>query len=93
MVCFPFFEAILGIVAAHVVGKVVHSGHHVVNFSTWGFGIYKTAHRTWLRILSTALEKELKVLVCLMTTLLLFILLRLFSFVSAFLTSLIKLIL
>ena len=38
------------------------SGHHVVNFSTWGFGIYKTAHRIWLRILSIALETELKVL-------------------------------
>ena len=44
--------------------------------------------------LSTALEKELKVLeLCLMTTLLLFDLLRQFSFVSTFLTSLIKLIL
>ena len=38
------------------------SGHHVVNFSTWGFGIYKTAHIIWLRILSIALETELKVL-------------------------------
>ena len=27
-----------------------------------GFSIYKTAHRTWLRILSVALKKELKVL-------------------------------
>ena len=27
-----------------------------------GFSIYKTAHRIWLRILSIALEKELKVL-------------------------------
>ena len=36
--------------------------HHVVNFSTWCFSISKTAHRIWLRILSTALEKELKVL-------------------------------
>ena len=40
----------------------VQSGHHVVNFSTWYSGIYKTAHRIWLRILSIALEKELKVL-------------------------------
>ena len=38
------------------------SGHHVVNFPIWGFSIYKTAHRIWLRILSTALEKELIVL-------------------------------
>ena len=37
----------------------VQSGHHVVNFSTWCFGIYKTSHRIWLRILSIALEKEL----------------------------------
>ena len=40
----------------------VQSGHHVPNFSTWGFSVYKTAHRIWLRILSVALEKELKVL-------------------------------
>ena len=41
-------------------------GHHVVNLSTWcrGFSIYKTAHRTWLRISSITLEKELKVLDC-----------------------------
>ena len=38
----------------------VPSGHHVVNF-TWRFSIYKTAHRIWLRLLSIALEKELKV--------------------------------
>ena len=38
------------------------SGHHVVNFSPGGgFSIYKTAHRIWLRILSIALEKKLKV--------------------------------
>ena len=40
----------------------VPSGPHVANFSTWGFGIYKTAHRIWLRILSIALEKELNIL-------------------------------
>ena len=40
----------------------VQPGHHVANFSTCGLGIYKIAHRTWLRILSTALEKEIKVL-------------------------------
>ena len=38
------------------------SGHHASHFSTWCFSIYKTAHRTWLRILSVAPEKELKVL-------------------------------
>ena len=40
----------------------VQSAHHIFNFSTWYFGIYKTAHRIWLRILSIALEKELNVL-------------------------------
>ena len=39
----------------------IQSVHHVVNFSTLGFSIYKTAHRIWLRILSIALEKELTV--------------------------------
>ena len=38
----------------------VQSGHHVVNFSTWCFSIYKRAHRIWLRILSIALEEEVK---------------------------------
>ena len=38
----------------------VQSDHQVVNFSTWYFGVYKTAHRMWLRILSITLEKELK---------------------------------
>ena len=47
----------------------VQSGCQVVNFSPWCFGICKTAHRIWLRILSIALEKELIVLdyLCLMT--------------------------
>ena len=40
----------------------VQSSHHVVNFSIKCFRIYKTTHRMWLRILSIALEKELKVL-------------------------------
>ena len=40
----------------------VESGHHAVNFLTWTFNIYKTAHRIWLRILSTALEKDLTML-------------------------------
>ena len=52
---------VLGIVAAYVMATVWF-GHHIVNFSTWGFSIYKTAHRIGLRILSMALEKELKVL-------------------------------
>ena len=49
----------LGTAAAHVLGIV---GCQVVNFSTWCFCIYKRVHRIWLRILSIALEKELKVL-------------------------------
>ena len=51
----------------------VQSGHLVVNFSTWGFSICKTAHRICLRILSVVLEKKLKVLdYASVTTLLLF---------------------
>ena len=38
----------------------IQSGHYVVNFSTWGFSIYKTAHRILLRILSTALLERTK---------------------------------
>ena len=38
------------------------SGHHDVNFSTWCFSICKTVHGLWLRILSIALEKEIRVL-------------------------------
>ena len=34
----------------------------LVNSSTWGFRVYKTAHRTWLRIWSVVIEKELNVL-------------------------------
>ena len=33
----------------------VQSGHHVLNFPTWCFNIYKTACRIWLRILSITL--------------------------------------
>ena len=40
----------------------VQSDHQVVSFSPRYPRIHKTAHRIWLRILSTALEKELKVL-------------------------------
>ena len=49
----------LRIVADYVMAQY---GHHVVNFSNWGFSIYKTAHRICLRILSITLEKELKFL-------------------------------
>ena len=75
--------SILGIVAAQVLGTV-----WVIMSLTFPPG--GLVHRKWLRILSTALEKELKVL-GLIITLLLFSLLRLFSFVSPFLTSLTKL--
>ena len=43
-------------------GLTHHLQESIVNFSTWYSGIYKTAHRIWLRILSIAFEKELKVL-------------------------------
>ena len=44
-----------GIVAPHVPGAAF-------NFPTWGSGVCRTAHRMWLRTLSTALEEESKVL-------------------------------
>ena len=42
----------------------LQSGHHEVNYFylMGGFGIYKTAHRIWLRVLSIAHKKELKVI-------------------------------
>lgn len=42
----------------------VPSGRHVVSFPTWCFGVCNTAPRMWRRILSAALERELKVLDC-----------------------------
>ena len=98
---FHFFEA-----SSRNWGSSRH-GHGVVIMesasSTW-CSTHTTVHRLWLRILSVALEEELQVLdrilsvaleeelqvLCLMTTLL-FGLLRLFSFVSALLISLVKL--
>ena len=89
--------SILGIVVSRVLGIMQLTfppGHHAVNFSTWCFSVYKTAHRTWLRIfIYSPWERTKGAWLCLMTTLLLFDLLRRFSFVSTFLTSLIKLIL
>ena len=38
------------------------SGSHAVSSSTWYFGVSKTAPGMWRRVLSTDLEKELKVL-------------------------------
>ena len=81
--------SVLGTGAVRVLGTVWSS---LANSSTWGFSICKTAHTMWLRVWSVALEKELKVPDG-AYWLLLFSLLRLFSFVVAFLTSLIKLIL
>ena len=61
--------------------------------STWGFSSYKTAHGILLRILSIALEKELKgPWLCLMTTLLL-VSFDCFPLLLHVLISLIKLIL
>ena len=52
---------ILGIVAAYVM---LQSGHHLVKLLPLcrDFSICKTAHKMWLRILSVALEEELRVL-------------------------------
>ena len=54
---------VLGIVAAYVMATVWF-GHHIVNFFSiwWVFQYLQEAHRIWLRILSLALEKELKIL-------------------------------
>ena len=62
--------------------------------STWGFSVYKTAHRTWLRRLSIVFEEELKALwLCLMTELLHYLVyFDRFPLFLHFLTSLIKLI-
>ena len=51
---------VLRIVAASVVGTVWSSSSLLPPGGA--FGSYKTAHRIWLRILSIALEKELKAL-------------------------------
>ena len=77
---------VLWIVAAHVLGTVRSSRSQLLH---WGFSVYKTAHRMWLRILSTDPEKELKALddaywqhyYCLVSSV----------FLSLFLISLIKL--
>ena len=70
LVCFHFSRSVLRTVAAYVMATVRSSCSSLPGgiFST-----YKTAHRIWLRILSTALEKELRgPWLCLMTALLLF---------------------
>ena len=51
---------VLRIVAAYVVGTVQSSSSLLPPGGA--FSSYKTAHRIWLRILSIALEKELKAL-------------------------------
>ena len=58
----PFAPIYLQPVLRMQLTSRVQSGCQVVHFSTWCFGICKTAHRMWLRILSIALEKELIVL-------------------------------
>ena len=52
---------ILGIVAAYVMATVWSSCSSLLP-AGGGFSISKSAHRIWLRILSRALEEELKVL-------------------------------
>ena len=54
-------RAILGIVAAYVMATVWSSCGSLLP-PDGGFIIYKTAQRMWFRMLSTALEEELKVL-------------------------------
>ena len=59
MICSHFF-----VISSWNCGSLswVYSGYQVVNVSIWCLNIYKTAYRLWLRILSMALQKELKVL-------------------------------
>ena len=52
---------VLGIVAAYVMATAWSSCSSLLP-SAGGFSVYETSHRTWLRILSVALEEELKVL-------------------------------
>ena len=52
---------VLRIVAAYVMATAWSSCSSLLP-PGGGFSIYKTAHRIWLRILSIALEEELKVL-------------------------------
>ena len=81
---------ILGIVAAHVTATVWSSCSSLLPPGE-GFSIYKTAHRIWLRILSVALEKELKVLdFAYWLNCYCFVLFDCFSLLLHFLTSLIK---
>ena len=57
----PIFEA-----SSQNCGSLCHGFSLVIMWLTfppaWVFSIYKTAHRIWLRMLSTALEEEQKVL-------------------------------
>ena len=71
-------KPVLRIVAVYVMCPL--SGHPAPG---GGFSIYQTAHAMWLRTLSIALQKELKVLEY-VYRLSLFSLVKLFSFVSAF---------
>lgn len=59
---FPIsLRAILGIVAAYVMATVWSSSGSFLP-PDGGFVLYKTAQRMWFRMLSIALEDELKVL-------------------------------
>ena len=58
LVCSHFSRSVLRTVAAYVMATV----RSLCSSLPGGvFSTYKTAHRIWLRILSIALEKELKV--------------------------------
>jgi len=52
---------VLGTVAAYVMATILLLHNYLLPPGK-GFSIYKTAHGLWLKILSIALEKELKVL-------------------------------
>ena len=58
-----YLNPMLRIVLVHVWHMTSLSGHHAVNFLYLvGISVSTTAHRIWLRILSIALEKDLKLL-------------------------------
>ena len=90
-VCSHFLEA-----SSQTCGSLCHGYSLVIMQLTsppgGGFRFYKRAHRTWLTVLSMALEEELLKVLDLMTKLFLFCLVGLLSLVLHFLTSLIKLI-
>ena len=75
------WRKVLMIMAIYVISTVWSS--HNSSSTWWGFSIYKTAHRTWLRILSVALGRGTKSSwLCLMVKLFLLGLIWLLSFAS-----------